>query len=154
MLKVSLRPSRILAAILIAAHGCAIAVVALVVMPLWLELIAITALAINLISVLRRTALLLAPDSVVAIEIGSDDTLSIQTRRGSRIGECEVLENTYVAAFLAIINLREPETRAVRHVVLLRDSIDGPARLKLPSFSCWNSAGCPPLMRHARAGLS
>jgi len=143
MLKVSLRPSRILAAILIAAHGCAIAIVALVVMQLWLELIAITALAINLISVLRRTALLLAPDSVVAIEIGSDDTLSIQTRRGSRIGECEVLENTYVAAFLAIINLREPETRAVRHVVLLRDSIDGEDFRRLRVWLRWKRSALP-----------
>jgi toxin CptA len=143
MLKASLRPSRILAAILVAAHGGAIAVVALVVMPLWLELIAIAALAVNMVAALRRTALLLAPDSVVAIEIGSDDALSIQTRRGNRIGECEVLENTYVAAFLAIVNVRDPETRAVRHVVLLRDSIDADDFRKLRVWLRWKRSALP-----------
>ena len=143
MLKVSLRPSRILAAILVAAHGCAIAVVALVAIPLWLQLIAIAALAVSLVTALRRTALLLAPDSVIAIEIGSDGTLSIQTRRGSRISECEVLANTYVAAFLAIINLREPETRALRHVVLLRDSIDSEDFRRLRVWLRWKRSALP-----------
>ena len=142
-LKISLRPSRILAAILVAAHGGAIAVIVIVDMTLWLELIAITALAVNLVAALRRTALLLAPDSVVAIEIGSDDTLSIQTRRGSRIDECEVLASTYVAAFLAIINLREPETRAIRHVVLLRDSIDAEDFRRLRVWLRWKRSALP-----------
>ena len=142
-LKISLRPSRILAAVLVAAHGGAIAVVVIVDMTLWLELIAITALAVNLVAALRRTALLLAPDSAVAIEIGPDDTLSIQTRRGNRIDGCEVLASTYVAAFLAIINLREPETRASRHVVLLRDSIDGEDFRRLRVWLRWKRSALP-----------
>ena len=143
MLKVSLRPSRILAAVLAAAHGGAIAVIAIVDMPFWLQLIAIAALTINLVAALRRTALLLAPASVVSIEIGSDDTLSIQTRRGSRIDGCEVLASTYVAAFLAIINLRDAETRAIRHVVLLRDSIDGEDFRRLRVWLRWKRSALP-----------
>src|SRR5258708_301096 len=143
MLKISLRPSWILAAVLAGAHGGAIAVIVIVDMTLWLELIAIAALIVNLVAALRRTALLLAPDSVVAIEIGSDDTLSIQTRRGSRIDGCEVLGSTYVAAFLAIINLREPETRAIRHVVLLRDSIDAEDFRRLRVWLRWKGSALP-----------
>jgi toxin CptA len=143
MLKISLRPSRILVAILVAAHGGVITVVAIVGMPLSLELIAITALAVNLVADLRRTALLLTPDSVVAIEIGSDDTLSIQTRRGNWISECEVLESTYVAAFLAIVNVREPEMGAVRHVVLLPDSIEAEDFRRLRVWLRWKRSALP-----------
>ena len=143
ILKISLRPSRILTAILVAAHGGAIAVVALVAMPLWLKLMAIAALAVSLVAAVRRAALLLAPGSVVAIEIGLDDSLSIQTRRGSRIGECEVLASTYVAGFLAIINLREPETRAVRHVIVLTDSIDGEDFRRLRVWLRWKRGALP-----------
>jgi toxin CptA len=143
MLKISLRPSRILAAILVAAHGGVIAVVAIISVPLWLDLIAITALAVNLVAVVRRTALLLTPDSVVAIEIGSDDALSIQTRRGSWISECEVLGSTYVAAFLAIVNVRDPETGAVRHVILLRDSIDAEDFRRLRVWLRWKRSALP-----------
>ena len=143
MLKISLRPSRILAAILVAAHGGVIAVVAIVGMPLSLELIAMTVLAVNLVADLRRTALLLTPDSVVAIEIGSDDTLSIQNRRGNWISECEVLESTYVAAFLAIVNVREPELGAVRHVVILADSIDAEDFRRLRVWLRWKRTALP-----------
>ena len=143
VLKITLRPSRILFAILVAAHGGVIAVVAIMSMPLWLELIAITTLAVNLVVELRRTALLRTPNSVVAIEIGSDDTLSIQTRRGNWISECEVLESTYVAAFLAIVNLREPEMGAVRHVVLLPDSIEAEDFRRLRVWLRWKRNALP-----------
>ena len=122
MLKVSLRPSLILAAILLAAHGAAIAVIAVVSMPLWLQLSAIAALAASLTFNIRQAALLRSPDAVIAIEIASDNTFSIQTRRGDWL-ECEVLGNTYVSSFLTILNLRQTDNGAVRRAVILPDSI-------------------------------
>lgn len=123
MLNAGLRPSWILAALLTAAHGAAIAIIVVVDMPPWLKLVAMAALALNFLFDIRRTALLLMPESVTAIEIAADDTLSIQTRRGEWI-ECEVLGNTYVVSFLTVLNLRERENGAVRRVVILPDSME------------------------------
>lgn len=142
MLKVSLRPSWILAAILAAAHGAAIAAVALAGMPPWLQLIAIAALAVSLMFEIRQTVLLRAPDAVVAIEIASDDALSVQTRRGDWI-RCEVLGSTYVTYFLAIVNLREQGGGRVKRAVILPDSTDAEDFRKLRVWLRWK-AELPP----------
>ena len=136
MPRIDLRPSRILAAILVIAHGAAIAVIALVSVPLWLKLIAIAALAVNLMFEIRQTVLLRAPDAVVALEIASDDALSIQTRRGDWI-TCEVLGSTYVIYFLAIVNLKEQGSGRAKRAVILPDSIDAEDFRKLRVWLRW-----------------
>ncbi len=136
MLKVRLRPSWILAAILAAAHGAAIVIIALVSMALWLQLIAIAALAASLIYEIRHTVLLRAPDAVVALEIASDDALSIQTRGGDWI-RCEVLGSTYVTYLLVILNLKDLEHGRVKRAVILPDSIDAEDFRKLRVWLRW-----------------
>ena len=121
VLKLTLQPSWTLAAILAAAHGAAIAAVVVAEMPQWLTFAAIAALFANLVLELRH-ALLRMPDSVVALEISPDAALSIRTRSGGW-RDCEVRGNTYVVSFLAILNLRETESRKTKRVVVLPDSI-------------------------------
>ena len=77
MLKVSLRPSMILAAILAVAHGAAIAAVVVVEMPLWLTFVVMVALILNFLRDVRRRALSLTPDAAFAIAVSSDDALNI-----------------------------------------------------------------------------
>lgn len=141
MLQIALRPSWVLTAILAAAHGGAIAVVVAVGMPLWLQLIAIAALVVNFAFEVRRSALLRSPDAVVAIEIASDDALSIQTRRGDWI-ECEALGSTYVTSFLSILNLKEHGGGA-RRAVVLPDSIDAEDFRKLRVWLRWKQEKRP-----------
>ncbi len=136
MLKISLRPSWILAAILAVAHGTAIAMIALISLPLWLQLIAIAALVLSLMFNARQYALLRSPNAVVAIDIASDDAFSVQIRSGDRI-ECEVLGSTYVTAFLAVLNLREKDSGAVRRAVILSDSVDKEDFRKLRVWLRW-----------------
>lgn len=142
MLKVSLRPSWILAAILVIAHGAAIAVIALVSVPLWLQLIAIAGLAASLIFEIRQTVLLRAPDAVVALEIAFDDALSIQTRRGDWI-RCDVLGSTYVTHYLAIVNLRDEGSGRVRRAVILPDSVDAEEFRNLRVWLRWKGERRP-----------
>ena len=136
MLKASLRPSHILAAILILAHGAAITVVALVGMQQWLQLLAIAALLANLAYVVARAALLRGSSAVVALEVTSDNALSIQTRSGEWI-ECEVLGSTYVVSFLTVLNLREIEKGSVRHIMILPDSMDAEDFRRLRVWLRW-----------------
>ncbi len=142
MLKAGLRPSWILAALLTAAHGAAIAVVVVVDMPPWLKLVAIAALALNFLFDILRTALLLMPESVTALEIAADDTLSIQTRRGEWI-ECKVLGNTYVLSFLTILNLRQNDSGAIRRCAILPDSLDAEDFRKLRVWLRWKQTAEP-----------
>lgn len=136
MLRITLRPSWILTAILAAAHGGAIAVVVAVGMPPWLQWIAVTALVVNFTWDVRRSALLRSPDAVVAIEIAADDAFSIQTRRGGWI-ECKVLGSTYVTAFLSILNLEAQGSGGTRRAVILPDSIDAEDFRKLRVWLRW-----------------
>ncbi|MBI4192024.1 MAG: hypothetical protein HY525_15970 [Betaproteobacteria bacterium] len=142
MLKITLRASWMLAAILAAAHGAAIAMVIAVDMPPWLKLIALAALALDLLFYARRTALLLTPESVAAIEISSDNVLSIQTRRGGWT-ECEVLGSTYVSSFLTVLNLRRLDNRNRKSVAILPDAIDAEDFRKLRVWLRWERGAQP-----------
>ncbi len=135
-MKITLRPSRILTAILVLAHGAAIAIVALAGMPLWPALIAIAALVANLIYDLRQTALLRAPDALIALEIASDDRLIVQTRRREWI-ECAVLGSTYVTSFLTILNLKVIDSGRNTRAVILPDSLEAEDFRKLRVWLRW-----------------
>ena len=135
-MKIALRPSRILTAILVIAHGVAIAMVALAGIPVWLELIAIAALLGSLVFEVRRIALLRALDAVIALEVASDDRFSIQTRRGEWI-ECEVRGSTYVSSLLTILNLKVIDSGKNKRAVILRDSLDAENFRKLRVWLLW-----------------
>lgn len=136
MPKTNLRPSRILAAILVLAHGAAIAMVVLAGLPLWPALIAIAALVASLVYDVRQTALLRAPDAVSAFEITADDKFSIQTRSGECL-ECEVLGSTYVTYFLTILNLKAIDSGKNKRAVILPDSLDAEDFRKLRVWLRW-----------------
>ena len=141
MPKAKLRPSWTLAAILAVAHGAAIAAVVVVEMPLWITFVAIAALFANLVIELRH-ALLRMPDSVVALEVNSDDALAVQLRRGGW-RECEVLGSTYVVSFLVILNVRESVSRKARRIVILPDSIDPENFRQLRVWLRWKAGANP-----------
>lgn len=136
MSTISLRPSRILAATLVLAHGAAIAMVVLAGMAPWLVALAIAALAASLVFNVRKSALLRAADAVIGLEITSDDKLGIQTRRGGWT-ECEVLGSTYVISFLAILNLKKMDSGRITHAVILPDSLDAEDFRKLRVWLRW-----------------
>ncbi len=136
VLRISLRSSRLLAVILAFAHGAAIAAVLLVDIPFLVKAIFITGLAVSWLFYVRRQVLLLTADSAVAIEIGSDNQLSVQTRRGEW-SECEVLGSTYVTPYLTVLNLRHSDGGATRRIVVLPDSIDAGDFRKLRVWLRW-----------------
>ena len=123
MLQISLNPSRLLAAILIVAHACAIGLVLMIELPQWLKLAAASGLVLQCILVVYRRAFLHGAEPVIALEVSSDHRLSIRTRR-SGWQECDVLGSTYVSPYLTIMNLRLSSERMARHVTLLPDSLN------------------------------
>ena len=142
MSSIRLRPSRILAAMLLLAHGGAAAAVIASGMPRELQAVLVLLLVANAGLAARRAALLRSPDSVIALEIAPDDALSIQTRRGDRIG-CEVLGSSYVASFLVVLNLRGKDDGGTRRAVMLPDSLDPEDFRKLRVWLRWKAAAPP-----------
>lgn len=122
--------------ILAFAHGAAIAAVILVDIPFPVKAIGAAGLAAYWLVFIRRQSLLLTAGSAVAIEISSDNKLSVQTRCGEW-SECEVLGSTYVMPYLTVLNLRQSDSRATRRIVILRDSIDAEDFRKLRVWLRW-----------------
>ena len=108
----------------------------LVDIPFWVKAVAAAGLAVYWLVFVRRLPLLLTAGSVVAIEIGSDNKLSVQTNRGEW-DECEVLGSTYVTPYLTVMNLRQSDGRATRRIVILPDSISAEDFRKLRVWLRW-----------------
>ena len=136
MLKISIRPSRLLAAILILAHVAAIALLLIAGLPQWMELVALPLLAAQAITVVWRQALLRGEGAATALEVTSDHKLNIKTRAGDW-HEYDVLGSTYVTPFLTILILREPDKNLTRKMVLMPDSVHAQDFRKLRVWLRW-----------------
>ena len=134
--RIELRPSRVLAVVCTVAHIAAIALLTFAGIEMWLWFIMAAAIAVSCIATVR-TALLIPPRSTSAIEITGDDIFSVQTRSAQWL-ECEVLDSTYVASFLTVINLREKSAGKRRHVVLCPDGVDPEDFRKLRVWLRWH----------------
>ena len=122
MLRVTLRPSRSLAAVLAAAHlACAVLLVPLD-LPLWVKCALAAAIALSLTSALRRHALRLGRSALVALELRGEDRAAVQTRDGEW-RDARVLPTTYVSPVLTIVNLRSAQRLRPYHAVIIPDSV-------------------------------
>jgi hypothetical protein len=136
MLKIALRPSVALLAILLVAHAAAIAAIVVLDVAPAFKFAAGSVLAASLLFNVARYALLRTARSVVALEISSANELSIGLRGGEWV-ECEVSGDTYVTSFLTVVNLRRRDTRKRVAVPLLPDMLDREDFRKLRAWLRW-----------------
>jgi toxin CptA len=136
MLKIELRPSRVLAGILTLAHGAAIAAVIAVSLPLAAAICASAILLVHWAYSVRRHALLLPSSAIVALEVSSAHQLSVKSRAGTWC-ECEVLGSTYVMPFMTVLNLRRKDGGGTSHLVLLPDNLHSEDFRKLRAWLRW-----------------
>jgi hypothetical protein len=121
-LRVEIAPSTRLAIALSATHVVAAALVWVVPLAVLLKVLLTFAVAVSLVYLLARDALLHAPHSIVALQT-RDDAVLVQTRDGEWL-EGEVLDTSYVSSRLTIVNFRPRRQRLIRHVVLVADNVD------------------------------
>jgi len=131
-LRLELRPSRALAALIIVAHGAA-AVAAYVAVPgTMAALLAALLLALGIAAAWSR-ALLRNPGSVRAIEIGAGQPV-VELADGERFA-VEVAPRHYVSRFLVILPLVSP----LRRTLLLTGDMLEPAEFRrLRIWTLWN----------------
>lgn len=139
MLRVSLKPSRRLAIVLIVAYAGALAISSTLRLPWWGSgLLAIAIVASAIISV--RAALLKTSSSIVGLELDVDCACRAQTQGGEPLN-ASVLGSSFVAPYLTILNLRVEGRLMTKHVVLLPDSLDPESFRRLRVLLRWKWKG-------------
>ena len=123
MLRVTLKPSRSLAAVLTLAHSAAAATVIPLETPLWAKSLLALAILASLARALFRHALLRSPGSLRAIELRENDETAVQTRDGAW-HEARILGTTYVSPLMSVINLRLEGRMLARHMLIVQDNAD------------------------------
>lgn len=135
-LHIVMGPSRRLTVGLAAMHVFAGAMLCLSLLPLWLVLPAMPALAGSLVFYLRRECLRLSPAAVVSVSLHPDCRCEFQTRDGEW-HEAALLGTSFVAPYLTVLNLKPFDGRLVRHVVIAPDNVDAEYFRKLRVLLKW-----------------
>ncbi len=118
----TLRPSRRLATILIAAHVATGGLVLTLSLPSWLTAAAGVMLLVSAVCGVHRYALLRSPGAITALAFSDREALRLTLRDGST-QDGHVLGSSTVGTTLTILNIALAGKRLPVHVVLLGDSL-------------------------------
>jgi toxin CptA len=135
-LLIRLQPSYYLALLLSFAHAAAGLVLWPLALPLGVKAAIAILLIVSLIYYLRKDALLIAHDAVVALTL-TEEMSCILTERSGQSMVCGLSDNTFVAPYLTVINLQPVERFFMRGVVILPDSIDAEEFRRLRIWLWW-----------------
>jgi toxin CptA len=139
-LRIELRTSREIAALLGTAYG--IAGLALWLSPVgaWLSGGACAALAHCAWRSVGRHASRSIPDAVVALELYDDCTAAVRTADGRWL-RVAIVGSTFTSSVFAVLNLRAEGKRGLRSVLVSRDCIDRDAFRRLRVWLRWYCVG-------------
>jgi toxin CptA len=136
MLRVTLRSSRSIAAVLTSAHALAALTVLPLDVALWIQLALAVAVGISLTRALWRFAFLRSRYAFLAVEFLCDGKVSALTRDGEW-RDALLLHSTYVSPLLTVLNVRVPGRRFVWHVLLVPDNCDLEAFRRIRVWLRW-----------------
>jgi len=136
MLRVSLKPSRQLAAVVMAAHVAAAMTLLPLDVPVWAKLAVTLLIAASLGHTLRRHALLANGASITALEVRENDSGAIQTR-GEDWQEARILGTSYVSPLLTVVNMRVTGCRLAYHILIVPDNVDAEGFRRLRVLLRW-----------------
>jgi toxin CptA len=111
-----------MAVLLTLAHGAVFACIVSSGVPIWGQIFGALMLIAHLAHCVRWHAFLLPAGAAAVIEINSNNEFSLETRSGER-HEYDVLGSTYVMPYLTVLHLQQRESRDVKRVALLPDSL-------------------------------
>lgn len=140
MVRVVLKRSRCLAAVLIAVHGAAAATLVPLAIPGWAQAALALLIAASLWRALRRHAWLTSRASVTSIELREPGWAMVETGPRGR-EEARILGTTYISALLCVVNLRVAGRAFARHAVLVPDNVDADSFRRLRVALRWGYRG-------------
>lgn len=122
-LRLELRPSRRLGFVLGLGHGIAAVAVLATGLPPWVAVALLVPIAASCAYCLHHAAFLRSGASIVVLEIGENDEVRCQSRRGEWFS-ARISDSSFVSPLLTVINLEIAGRRAARNVVIVPDGVD------------------------------
>ena len=129
------KPSHYLATILIIAHSAALAALLPLIFPIWSKTALALLILFSLIYHLRRDAWLSAPSSGIALKLEGDQVV-LSTHGGEQLVG-QVLRDSLVTPFIAVLNVLPQGARFARSVIILPDSLDKESFRQLRVWLKW-----------------
>jgi toxin CptA len=122
-LHIRLRPSRVLALVLLFMHGGAMAVMVPAGLSPWLTLLISAGIVTSLVHTLKAHALLRARNAVVQLVWDAEGEWTLLTAAGQSF-KARLLPTTYLHPHVVILNFRRDHRWGSRAVVVLPDAVD------------------------------
>ncbi|MGA8147359.1 MAG: protein YgfX [Gallionellaceae bacterium] len=132
---IKFKPSRYLAALLIAAHLVAIIALVPLALPIWARMGLMLVLVVNFSYLLRRNILLNLPSSCVGLSLGKEG-VGMLARNGEQL-QCKVLHDSLVTPVITVINVLPQGARFARAAVILPDGLDAESFRQLRVWLKW-----------------
>jgi toxin CptA len=136
MLTVVLRPSPLLFVLLAGMHGFAAAILLVLPIPLWFKMAAVAILLASFVFYAWRDALRSVSHAIRAVRLSPECACSVQSGQ-AEWAEAKLLDSSFVAPYLTVLNLRIAGNRLARHVVILPDAVDPDSFRKLRVLLRW-----------------
>lgn len=137
---IALHPSRRLAALLIAAHAGAGALLLLLPIPAWAVAGALLPVLASAVHTVSRHALLRGRRAITSLTFSDRERVSVGLRDGTRRAG-RILGSSTVGATLTVLNIAVEARRLPVHVVLLGDSLDAEDFRRLRVWLRWAPRG-------------
>ena len=136
MLTIHLKPSRLLAVILLSAHAAAALILQQIDIAQFIRLGGLVAIAVSCYYYIRQDALLTAKQAVITVKLTDKLSCIVVTNNGlSR--EYGLSSSTFVSPYLTVLMLSTAHHQAIRSVVILPDMIDAETYRQLRVLLRW-----------------
>lgn len=136
MLSITLRPSYLLAALLVVMHALAMTSVWLVPLALAMKIGTAVLLASTLTLSLRQHVQRAGRRSVRAIRLNAECEISLQGQDGTW-QKATLQPSSFVSPYLSVLNFQLEGEKRVRHVVVLPDAVDAEQFRQLRVWLRW-----------------
>lgn len=136
MLRISIRRSPVLALMLTALHGAALALLLAAAMPIWVDALSALAILASAVHAVSLHAWQATPRAIVGLEI-SEDCRAWLIDRTDTAQPAELLPSSVVMPWLTVLNFREPGKRWPRALVIVPDRVDADPYRRLRVWLRW-----------------
>ena len=110
-------------------------------LPLWGAVIACGFVIAGAIHVARRDALLVSPQSIITLRLGSSG-LDYQLKTGAwQEGRDTAAGASFVGKWISVVAVRAGNSRRRRHIILLPDSVSHDVARRVRVWLRWSQAG-------------
>ena len=139
MTSFTLKPSRCLSIVLIAAHVAAAALVLPLQLPVLAKGFLYLLMGLSLARSVWRYAWLRPHNVIIAARVTDRETATLLARDGTR-REAKILDTSYVSPWLTVLNVRATGRWWPQHLIIVSDNIDRNDWRRLRVVLRWRSA--------------